>query len=187
MASEAGCNCSRRAPTAAWRTSTSTTRPEGRGPVAGRSTCSLRPSRTSTRAPRRGGAMPWAVAPGPRRHPRWWNRCDFGCSTPGSPWGSSFRLRRTLGAGPQWPPFNRCGLLLFRGEPGVLHPMSHRFHHSKWRLRPGATAQDLLRPRRGARVLYRPDGKVVVWWAGTLSLRPSQTSTRAPHHGHTKS
>ena len=134
--------------------------------MAGRSTCSLRPSRTSTRAPRRGRAMPWAVAPGPRRHPRWWNRCDFGCSTPGSPWGSSFRLRRTLGAGPQWPPFNRCGLLLFRGEPGVLHPKSHRFHHSKWRLRPGATAQDVLRPRRGARVLLRPARKVVVRWQG---------------------
>ena len=137
-------------------------RPARKVVVRWASTCSLRPSRTSTRAPRRGGAMPWAVAPGPRRHPRWWNRCDFGCSTPGSPWGSSFRLRRTLGAGPQGPPFNRCGLLLFRGEPGVLHPKSHRFHHSKWRLRPGATAQDVLRPRRGARVLLRPARKVVV-------------------------
>ena len=46
--------------------------------------------------------------------------------------------------------FNRCGLLLIGGEPGLLHPKSHVSHRLGWRLRPGATAQGLLRPWHGA-------------------------------------
>ena len=49
--------------------------------------------------------------------------------------------------------FNRCGLLLIRGEPGLLHPKSHVSHRLGWRLRPGATAQGLLRPWHGVQVL----------------------------------
>ena len=57
----------------------------------------------------------------------------------------------------------KCGLLLILGEPGLLHPKSHVSRRLRWRLRPGATAQGMARPRRGARVL--------VWLGLRLSVQ----------------